>query len=85
MAVVYWKVGNSGIRLPDYPLLGIDPERCFVLLCTMQQDKIKGFHPSRPQNVPCILLQLFPDATSKKGKCCKRYKKEKRCKKCPDD
>jgi hypothetical protein len=73
------------IWLPDYLQIGIVRNPRFVLLCIMQQDNIKGFHPSRPQNVPCILLQLFPDATSKKGKCCKRYKKEKRCKKCPND
>jgi len=34
---------------------------------------------------PCILLQLYGGDSKKKKNCCKNYKKDKQCKKCPRD
>jgi hypothetical protein len=34
---------------------------------------------------PCILLQLYGGDSKKKKKCCKNYKKDKQCKRCPRD
>lgn len=64
-----------------YPVSGIGAKEELPFLCIMM---IRGKNQFASPSCNGCIFQAFPGAEFKKKKdCCKKWKKEKRCKKCP--